>query len=150
MLYLDVDFWRYHQTQERRGNRWYWIRIFASRMRVHVVASTAMFCTVSTICLSLVIKVQPWKVLMTYHCGKVSSQRMCLRLQVRQPFRDLVWLLRGGPAPEPGITLFLFGHACLDQVLKDGANSRTVKHRNRSPSNDISQSSDFRCGARIV
>lgn len=39
----------------------------------------------------------------TYHCGKVSSQRMCLRLQVLQPFRDLVWLLRGGPPPGPAI-----------------------------------------------
>jgi hypothetical protein len=29
-----------------------------------------------------------------YHWGKFSSQRMCLRLQVSQPLRDLVWLLR--------------------------------------------------------
>ena len=35
----------------------------------------------------------------TDHCGNVSSQRMCLRLQVLQPFRLLVWLRREGPAP---------------------------------------------------
>lgn len=28
---------------------------------------------------------------------------MCLLLQVLQPFRDLVWLLRGGPPPGPAI-----------------------------------------------
>jgi len=30
----------------------------------------------------------------THHCGVVSSQRMCLFLQVLQPFLDFVWLLR--------------------------------------------------------
>jgi hypothetical protein len=39
----------------------------------------------------------------TYHCGKFSSHRICLRLQVLQPFLDLVWLLRGGPPPGPAI-----------------------------------------------
>src|SRR5690606_23095405 len=34
-----------------------------------------------------------------YHCGWVSSQRICLRLQVAQPVRDLVWLFLGGPPP---------------------------------------------------
>lgn len=39
------------------------------------------------------------------HCGNVSSQRMCLRLHVSHPLRDLVWLLRGGPPPGPAILL---------------------------------------------
>lgn len=39
----------------------------------------------------------------TYHCGKLSSHRICLRLHVLQPFRDLVWLLRGGPPPGPAM-----------------------------------------------
>lgn len=39
----------------------------------------------------------------TYHCGKFSSHRICLRLQVLQPFLDFVWLLRGGPPPGPAI-----------------------------------------------
>ena len=39
----------------------------------------------------------------TYHCGKVSSHRICLLLHVLQPLRDLVWLLRGGPPPGPTI-----------------------------------------------
>ena len=30
---------------------------------------------------------------------------MCRLLQVLQPLRDLVWLLRGGPPPGPAITL---------------------------------------------
>lgn len=43
-----------------------------------------------------------WRVQLR-HCGKFSSQRMCLRLHVSQPLRDLVWLLRGGPPPGPAI-----------------------------------------------
>ena len=38
-----------------------------------------------------------------YHCGNVSSQRMCRRLQVLHPLRDLVCDLRGGPPPGPAI-----------------------------------------------
>lgn len=37
------------------------------------------------------------------HWGKFSSQRMCRRLHVSQPLRDLVWLRRGGPPPGPAI-----------------------------------------------
>lgn len=29
---------------------------------------------------------------------------MCLRLHVLHPFRDLVWLLRGGPPPGPAMS----------------------------------------------
>lgn len=39
----------------------------------------------------------------THHCGKVSSQRIWRFLHVLHPFRDLVWLLRGGPPPGPAI-----------------------------------------------
>jgi len=39
----------------------------------------------------------------TYHCGNVSSQRICLFLHVLQPFRDLVWLRLEGPPPGPAI-----------------------------------------------
>lgn len=38
-----------------------------------------------------------------YHCGKFSSHLMCLFLHMRQPLRDLVWLLRGGPPPGPAM-----------------------------------------------
>ena len=39
----------------------------------------------------------------THHWGKVSSQRICRRLQVLQPLRDFVWLRREGPPPGPAI-----------------------------------------------
>lgn len=39
----------------------------------------------------------------TYHCGNVSSQRICRLLQVLHPFRDLVWLRLEGPPPGPAI-----------------------------------------------
>lgn len=42
-------------------------------------------------------------VVYAYHCGKLSSQRICRLLHVLQPKRDLVWLLRGGPPPGPAI-----------------------------------------------
>ncbi len=38
-----------------------------------------------------------------HHCGNVSSQRMCLFLQVLQPLRDFVWLFLGRPPPGPAI-----------------------------------------------
>jgi len=38
-----------------------------------------------------------------YHWGTVSSHRICLLLQVLQPFLDFVWLFRGGPPPGPAI-----------------------------------------------
>lgn len=38
-----------------------------------------------------------------YHCGNVSSQRICRLLHVLQPFRDLVWLRLEGPPPGPAI-----------------------------------------------
>ena len=41
----------------------------------------------------------------TYHWGKVSSQRMCLFLQVLHPFRLLVWLRLEGPPPGPAIAM---------------------------------------------
>jgi hypothetical protein len=39
----------------------------------------------------------------TYHCGNVSSHRMCLFLHVLHPFRDFVWLRLEGPPPGPAI-----------------------------------------------
>lgn len=39
----------------------------------------------------------------TYHCGNVSSQRMCLFLHVLHPLRDFVWLRLEGPPPGPAI-----------------------------------------------
>jgi hypothetical protein len=38
-----------------------------------------------------------------YHCGNVSSHRICLFLQVLQPLRDFVWLFLGGPPPGPAM-----------------------------------------------
>ncbi len=72
-------------------------RGFLCRRMVHVITPTVVLCAVFTN-LSLVIGSPPCRRIM-YHCGKVSSQRMCLLLHVLQPFLDFVWLLRVGPAP---------------------------------------------------
>jgi hypothetical protein len=53
-----------------------------------------------------------------YHCGNVSSHRICLFLQVLQPLRDFVWLFLGGPPPGP---------AMLPKLVKPPVNRRVVQ-----------------------
>ena len=62
-----------------------------------------MFGAIAAIKVSMCFYVFDWPP--TYHCGKVSSHLICRLLQVLQPFRDLVWLFRGGPPPGPAIVI---------------------------------------------
>ena len=81
---------------------------FWGRRAVHVIASTVVLRAVSTVLdvsLTGMHNESGRSMLRTHHCGKLSSHRICLLLQVLQPFRDFVWLLRGGPPPGPAISL---------------------------------------------
>lgn len=55
---------------------------------VHVIAPNLVLGAIAAVNMLLLETPQPS--LKTYHCGNVSSQRICLLLQVLQPFRDLV------------------------------------------------------------
>lgn len=55
---------------------------------VHVIAPNLVFGAVAAA--SVLVFETSQTSFQTYHCGKVSSQRICLLLQVLQPFRDLV------------------------------------------------------------
>lgn len=55
---------------------------------IHVVTANLMLGAVATMALLALDRGRAS--LGTYHCGKDSSQRMCLLLQVLQPFRDFV------------------------------------------------------------
>lgn len=80
-------------------------RLFAHSLDVHVVASAVVFCAVfATMTVSARVLSRDHSE-QIYHCGNVSSHRICRLLQVRQPLRDLVWLLRGGPPPGPAMVL---------------------------------------------
>ena len=87
------------------------VRDFADRMRlalhcghVHVIAAAVVFGAVPAGgCQRFPSSAARMSGENVYHWGKFSSQRMCLLLHVRQPKRDLVWLLRGGPPPGPAM-----------------------------------------------
>ena len=68
---------------------------------VHVVAASFVFGAIVTVNVLTIVTLRSR--LGTCHCGNVSSQRMCLLLQILQPFRDLVWLRLEGPPRDPVI-----------------------------------------------
>lgn len=68
------------------GSLWR-VRHHGSRA-VHVIAPNLVFCAIAAVSMSAFETCQT--TFRPYHCGKVSSQRMCLLLQVLQPFRDFV------------------------------------------------------------
>lgn len=68
---------------------------------VHVVAPNLMLSAVLTT--GRQYAGHSWENVGSYHCGNVSSQRICRRLHVLHPLRDLVWLRLEGPPPGPAI-----------------------------------------------
>jgi len=95
----SLNLWRPEEVGLLRGLRRF--RHHGSRT-VHVVATDLMFGAVAAG--PLLVRGPEDRAVGTYHCGNVSSQRMCLLLHVLHPFRDLVWLRLEGPPPGPAIS----------------------------------------------
>jgi hypothetical protein len=112
---LALNLWRQQQLRRSGASAG---RLVTGSRRVHIIATAIVLGAISAAkTLSLVwIKCRP---VLAYHCGNVSSQRMCRFLQVLQPLRDLVWLFLGGPPPGPAMVSEVEPSSRLKLILED-------------------------------